>query len=540
MPQPDDHVGAVSGTVVNRVTHEPIGRALVFSADQRLATFTDDHGHFELDLEGPPTPSGAQFGAGYQMSLQAKKPGFLTDAGSQKVISVVGGQKEVTLSLLPEALIVGRVEMPNAESAGQVQVQLFRRDVNEGLAQWSPQNTAETRADGSFRIAGLSPGEYRLFTLEAQERDPLNNVPNGPAFGYPPRYFAAARDFASADTIQLHAGETITANVAPERQRYYEVRIPVAGFESSNRRGLAVSVHPQGHAGPGFALGFDRSQVAVRGSLPNGTYTVEVGSVGPEAATGVTNIVVANAPVNAAPMALAQNTSIEVTIHNDVSTTATSQPQSGRMAPDQPSAYVTLRSAEEFQDGRGGRTFYQAEGVPPVLKGVAPGRYWVQVYAGMGYAASVSSGGRDLLRAPLVVPHGASVPPIDINLRYDSAEIEVTIEARPNGSATAPNAGAEAGAERVAVVQSAVGVPVYVVPLANEGRPASQATGWSNGKAMFQNLSPGDYRVLAFDSPQSLEYRNPAAMRAYESRGRVVQVKPGEKAQVTVPLIESE
>jgi hypothetical protein len=29
-------------------------------------------------------------------------------------------------------------------------------------------------------------------------------------------------------------------------------------------------------------------------------------------------------------------------------------------------------------------------------------------------------------------------------------------------------------------------------------------------------------------------------MRAYESRGRVVQVKPGEKAQVTVPLIESE
>jgi hypothetical protein len=540
MPQPDDHVGAVSGTVVNRVTHEPIGRALVFSADQRLATFTDDHGHFELDLEGPPTPSGAQFGAGYQMSLQAKKPGFLTDAGSQKVISVVGGQKEVTLSLLPEALIVGRVEMPNAESAGQVQVQLFRRDVNEGLAQWSPQNTAETRADGSFRIAGLSPGEYRLFTLEAQERDPLNNVPNGPAFGYPPRYFAAARDFASADTIQLHAGETITANVAPERQRYYEVRIPVAGFESSNRRGLAVSVHPQGHAGPGFALGFDRSQVAVRGSLPNGTYTVEVGSVGPEAATGVTNIVVANAPVNAAPMALAQNTSIEVTIHNDVSTTATSQPQSGRMAPDQPSAYVTLRSAEEFQDGRGGRTFYQAEGVPPVLKGVAPGRYWVQVYAGMGYAASVSSGGRDLLRAPLVVPYGASVPPIDINLRYDSAEIEVTIEARPNGSATAPNAGAEAGAERVAVVQSAAGVPVYVVPLANEGRPASQATGWSNGKAMFQNLSPGDYRVLAFDSPQSLEYRNPAAMRAYESRGRVVQVKPGEKAQVTVPLIESE
>ena len=61
-----------------------------------------------------------------------------------------------------------------------------------------------------------------------------------------------------------------------------------------------------------------------------------------------------------------------------------------------------------------------------------------------------------------------------------------------------------------------------------------------NGNALIQNLPPGDYRILAFDSPQSLEYRTPAAMRVYESSGRVVHVKPGEKAQVTVPLIESE
>ena len=537
MQQSTEH--AVSGTVVSSTTHEPVGRALVFTSDLTHAAFTDDHGHFEFNLEGLPTGSGAQPGAGYPVSLQAKKPGFLTDAGSQKTITVVRGQKPVTLSLVPEALIVGRVEMPSAESAGQVQVQLYRRDVNEGLAQWLPQNTVETRADGSFRLSGLHPGEYKLFTLEAQERDPLNNLPNGPAYGFPPRYFPAARDFASADTIQLHAGETITANIAPERQRYYEVRIPVAGVESSNRRGMAVSVHPQGHPGPGFALGFDRSQGAVRGTLPNGSYTVEVGSVGPEAATGVASIIVANGPVNAPTMAMAQNTSIDINLHQDLPATGTTQTQTGRIAPDQP-AYVALRSAEEFQDGRGGRTLYQAHGVPPVLQGVAPGRYWVQVQAPMGYAASISSGGRDLLRAPLVVPYGASVPPVEIELRFDSAEIEVTVEARPNGSATTVSGGVEGSAERATLVQPAPGVSVYVIPLVNEGRAASQAMGWSNGNALIQNLPPGDYRILAFDSPQSLEYRTPAAMRVYESSGRVVHVKPGEKAQVTVPLIESE
>ena len=36
------------GTVLNRVTRAPVGRALVFSADQQLAMMTDDRGHFEF------------------------------------------------------------------------------------------------------------------------------------------------------------------------------------------------------------------------------------------------------------------------------------------------------------------------------------------------------------------------------------------------------------------------------------------------------------------------------------------------------------
>src|SRR5882762_3288117 len=39
---------SVHGTVLNRLTHEPISRALVYSTDQQYATLTDDRGHFEF------------------------------------------------------------------------------------------------------------------------------------------------------------------------------------------------------------------------------------------------------------------------------------------------------------------------------------------------------------------------------------------------------------------------------------------------------------------------------------------------------------
>jgi hypothetical protein len=53
---------SLRGTVINSVTHEAIGRALVFSPDNRFATFTDDQGHFEFQL--PRMESGTNLSTG--------------------------------------------------------------------------------------------------------------------------------------------------------------------------------------------------------------------------------------------------------------------------------------------------------------------------------------------------------------------------------------------------------------------------------------------------------------------------------------------
>lgn len=88
-PQSNEQQRRVRGTVVNSVTHAPVGRALVSTSDSRLATLTDSEGHFEFVLPTPSAESTTFFMQGQQTlpssyafefsGLSARKPGFLKD-----------------------------------------------------------------------------------------------------------------------------------------------------------------------------------------------------------------------------------------------------------------------------------------------------------------------------------------------------------------------------------------------------------------------------------------------------------------------------
>ena len=47
-PDADTTHNKIHGTVINSVTHDPIGRALVYSGDNHYATLTDSEGRFEF------------------------------------------------------------------------------------------------------------------------------------------------------------------------------------------------------------------------------------------------------------------------------------------------------------------------------------------------------------------------------------------------------------------------------------------------------------------------------------------------------------
>ena len=187
--------------------------------------------------------------------LTARKNGFLFDNNGMQGVSITPEQSDVTIALVPEARIVGHVNLAGSGEASGMRVQLYRRQVLQGRAHWDPMGNAEVRSDGEFRFADLSAGSYKVFTEESLDRDPVTSNRRAQVFGYPPVYFPAAADFVGAAVIQLSAGETFQASLAPVKREYYPVKIGVTNGAVGVQ--LEVEVWRQGHEGPGYALGYN-------------------------------------------------------------------------------------------------------------------------------------------------------------------------------------------------------------------------------------------------------------------------------------------
>ena len=531
--QPDNQSNTVRGTVVNAVTNQPIGRALVYSPDNRYAMFTDSEGHFEFTL--PKQELYSNGGSAYAGSvtviwLQARRPGFLETPQGNRPIEVSPGI-EVTIPLMPEALIKGRVALPATDPARGINVELFSREVRDGRLRWMQKGSARTNSNGEFRFAELEPGTYKVLTREWMDNDPEGTVPGGQAYGFPPVYFPNATDFATAGTIQLTAGEILEADMSLVRQPYYPVKIPVMNAERNG--GMSLTVSPQGQRGPGYSLGYDRGKNAIVGQLPNGKYLVEAMLYEPgPAAGGSVNLVVAGAPAEGPSMVISGNNSISVNVKEEF--TSNEGPGSGSWTDGKhtfalrgPRLYLRI-SADALDDfGHwGGSSVRPPNGANDdslFLDYLAPGKYWLRLTSSRGYIASASMGGTDLLREPLVVVPGASTP-IDITMRDDTAELEGTLLGL---SASPANSG-----------RSSPQGFIYCIPLPDSPGQFLELSASSDGTFDYRMVAPGVYRVIAFRRQQrDIPYRDPDAMRAYENKGQVVHFAPGQKVTLQLQVV---
>ena len=536
---PNTASASLRGTVINSVTREPIAHALVSSADNRLAAFTDDQGRFEFQLPrveaNPNKPAEGMTFYNVSAQLMARKPGFL-DSGmnASPPQSTVGD--DITIALVPESLIVGRVNLPSSNQSDRITVQVYKRQVRDGRAFWAPGASATTRSNGEFRVANLMAGTYKIFTSELMDRDPITFDPRGQLYGYPPIYYPSATDFASASAITLEAGKAFQADLSPVLQPYYPVRIAVTNFQAQN--GVGVSVALQGHKGPGYSLGYNGE--GIEGMLPNGIYTVVATlQQGQQTATGSVNITVKDAPATNASMAVLPNGSIPVNIEDERSDHRTgSSFMQGGFSREQ-KANVYLQPADDFDSG--GFASLRPPRKPNdndlALENVRPGRYWLKVDASSGYVASAVAGSVDLLRQSLVVGSGGASLPIDIVLRDDSAAIDGTVEGMPPVPA-------ERRSPTLTIRSGPVAMPagpyVYCIPLPDSSGRFTAALVSPQGTFQFQQLPPSTYRILAFDRQQSeLEYQNAEVMSQYDDKGPIVRLGPGQTEHVRVTLIST-
>ncbi|MGC1615464.1 MAG: hypothetical protein WA736_12315 [Candidatus Acidiferrum sp.] len=530
---------SVRGKVLNRVTHEPISRALVFSPDQQYATLTDDEGRFEFKFP-PPEPESTNdsnvarnanaLGArqirllrnSRPMMYLARKLGFLDSTNNPSNNRVTPDQSEIVIYLDPESLIVGHVNIPGSEGEMRIRVDLYRREIREGQEHWESLRSFTTWTNGEFRFWDLSAGTYKLGTAELLDRDPLVFTPGGQLFGFPPIFYPSASDFSAGSPIQLAAGATFQANLTPGRHEYYPVKIPVAN--EAVGQPMNVRIYPMEHPGPGYSLGYNSAEQLIEGTLPDGNYTLRVNTQGQPGLTGFLNFSVHGGPQEGPAITLVPNTSLAVTVKEEFQSgqsvfgEVTAEPGNGltnTVPQRRVDVQVMLMPIEEF--GSAGTAMSQpveaSQEHALVIPNVWPGRYRVHVQSAIGFAASIISGGTNLLRQPLVVGLGGSSSPIEVTLRDDGADVEGKVE-------------------------EAIPCHVYFLPLAESSGQFRQTNSAPDGTFAIGQLPPGTYRVLAFDRQRNdLAYNDAESMRKLESKGQVIHVDAGEKERLRLRII---
>ena len=508
----------VKGVVLNSVTHQPVARALVDS--HQGAVLTDNEGHFELNL-----PEGLT-------QISVKRPGFGSRGQpSNHAVRVGPNLPQFTFDLTPEAVITGQVTLSTSDPADGIRVTAYRRRIISGRQQWTVENSTRTNSEGAFRIAGLQPGDYLVYTTPSRDTDgPLAR--GAAVYGYPAEYYPGVADIALAGVLTLSAGQHATADFTLARQQFYRVTILVTNREIGP--GINLQVRDRSGRPVGVPVRFNHEQGTAETSLPNGSYFLEGRHRGESQLYGRVDFTVAGAPVSGVHLALVPLHPIPVTVRK-VFTSSTSGGSvvlaDGAPTNDLSSAglNISLIPADEFfgQMGAPGglRPVEGATGSRFQIENVTPGRYWVDTSTFYGYVSSITSGGVDLAREPLVVGAGGSTAPVEVTLRDDAATITAQIT---GGLPTSPPTNSSVGEQHE--------VYVYAIPLFPSSGPIRMSGGQASGEVSLPGLAPGSYRIVAFDAPQEIDFHTPEGLSKYAGMGETATVDAGGSAHVQLDI----
>ena len=512
---------SVSGVVKNRLTGQPIARALVDG--QSDAMLTDSEGRFDLRLP-----------AGYGQ-LMVRRPGYSMgqERGGTHRLHIEGDISGLVLYLTPTATITGHVAIPDGAETSGMSFLAYRRRTLNGHPQWQQAGFANTNPDGAFKMYDVeSPGDYVLCNQMFQDRT------SGLRQGKPPRGIASQcypTDPGDGPDNLLHIvpGQQVEVEITRTVQPFYPVKIAMPNQPTGH--GYAFQVYSQNGIPTGARMqGKDEGWTEV--DLPNGSYYAEHRSWGKETSYGRVDFKVDNGGPRALTLVVLPLAQVLVQFHKDFTVRAEQQgPTTVVVNNDAPPAQVELWPADGMNAGGGQQPIHHVEGGPTdvfALDGITPGRYWVQATSFMeGYVSAITSGGVDLRREPLIIGPGNNVPPIEVTLRNDTGQIDCTV----NGPTTRTIA-----TNGFVISSGGEGPFVYAIPAGARASRFSRQNTVTGGTASFPNLAPGTYHVVALENYRDLELLDDQELALLEEKGGTVTVPAGGAVSVRVDLIKTD
>lgn len=517
----------LEGTVINSLTGEGIAYALVtISSENKQALLTGPDGHFEF--------TGLHSG---RATATVSKPGFFVD-GEQKIpgtkpggmfvsnrstggytvnsfgtnIEIGADTAPITFKLVPEGIITGHVEDSRGEPIERALVQVETSVISDGRKRWTQMAGITSREDGTFRIANLHPGRYYIKVRSIPRVRTLEDFNEMNPMGYPLSvYYPAASDRASAAPIDIAPGQHVEIQFALKLQPVFKISGEVNGWT----KGQGINIRLLSSTGEELGLPGRFNPADGRFEMqgvPAGNYRLEARGD----STGELPLHVGS-NLNGIHLVLRPRLSIPVIIRNEATRTPEMKIDNSVLHRMPPINLVAHRT--DFESEYRSASLEQRNDDSPPSLNVGPGRYSVDLssfYNGV-YVQSARYGDVDLLREELIVQSGAAPRPIEVVLRDDSASLQVKIM-RPERDMMCG----------VLIVPETAPGQVKVLNIGGDSE--NFVMGFISG------LAPGDYKVFAFDSLLSVEFRNPEVMKQYSTRAAHVSLAAGMTSNVSVEL----
>jgi uncharacterized protein (DUF2141 family) len=502
------------GTAINAATKEPVSRALVqLNVPNGTGQLSGADGTFIFtDL-----PRG-------QYVVTAMKPGFFNEEelgrghSAINAVANVPSSEQLFLRLTPEGVIYGKVKNEDGEPIEGIRVKVMRLRVVEGHKIIDPKGESLTDDEGVFRIANLQPGHYRVSFAQANPGS-ISIVTNfnrkrGPEQGYAPEFYPGVGNGESAAVIEVKAASQSQVTQTLKRQRLFEISGVVRGGDPEGLLNLMLRDASGDYVPGNTKIDQKGGQFQIVG-IPEGTYTLLARGQrrrGPapeeiQPMLGATQPVHLTSDVTGVVLALQPANSIEIQVRDEIPTDGSNMLHQ---------AVVRFVSLESTQ--------YSPAIQAPIMAGervttarlddVPPGTYRIEAMPNQaGYVASLRCGRTDLLREDLTVAAGVALPPVEVTLRNDGAQLNVSVADESQRRAASVVIYSDEYPRRSLLVQLD-----------------------DTGSASQTNLAPGTYSLIAVDDAEDLEFRNPLAMQKYLGEATEVTLQPGDKTSVRVKL----
>jgi protocatechuate 3,4-dioxygenase beta subunit len=508
--------GSIQGTVVDSKTGQPLKGAEVFlrgtpggNRGEPNSATSDGEGHFSF---------GGLAAGRYRLS--ASRNGYLAHdprfSGMRSgIVTLSSGQNtaDVVLRLIPSAVIAGRVTSEGDEAVPSVFVEAMKYVYQGDKRQLTSAGASTTNDRGEYRIWGLAPGKYYV-----RATHPRSMATRSGTQVYAPVFYPGVSDPSRTQGLEVHPGDEVTGiDLSFVALRAVRVSGRVVSATSLPAKDAQVTL-VGGSSGVTFAAGQASTDAKgffeIRG-VPPGSYVLMAEQFGnaesEKVMRGRTSIEVGEVNISDVEVATGPGSSVTGHVHVEKVSADVTKPDLTKLS-------VALDADDDLSS-----------------LGYAPDVSNVQVAADGGFAfRDVPEGSYRIKLVPL--PDGYYLKPsgegdvIEAGVKVahnHAAAVELTLSAgagRINGSVAKDQ-------------QPFAGATVVLVPDApRRGQPRfyRQALSDSGGRFTISSVTPGDYRLFAWEEIERGMYLDQDFLQAYEDAGKAVHVEEG--ASLSIPL----